>query len=273
MVSGLLIFIFAVVIWFGYRDVKGVVRYFPLNKEIVFIDLGSDLEIFQKDAGYIIQGESWSKTSKKVYLRQDVNLLFQNGFLIAMTYPWEKQTDWMVNQIQKPLKSDAVYTLLSYHHAEIHENDQISSSQAVTSDRLYVKYFQDNWDAFHQPQNARQKQMMESMDQMNQDKRKALLDQAMKELNINQINYEIYDLDTFSLQEKASKVISEEQWPIVLGGVWEGLYRSYFVRITKDQLSYFSPPMPWILIDRNGTHLLIVYQQYNGQYSKLIMEI
>ncbi len=270
---GVIIFLFATTIWYGYRDVKSVIQYFPINKEIAFTDVGSTLKLFKKDKEYIIQADSWSKTSEKVYLRQDVNLLFQNGFLIQLSYPWKENTDWIVNKIQEPVEKDSVYTLLSYHHAEIHQDNGISMNQSVTADKLYVVYFQDTWEAFNEPQNARQKEAMEILNQAYINKRKKLFEKAIKDLNVNQMNYEVYNLDTFSLKEKPSKVITEEQWERILGGLWEGIYRSYLVGITKDELTYFSSPMPWVLIDRNGTHVLVIFQQYNGQFAKLIMEI
>ncbi|OEF99207.1 hypothetical protein BHF71_09670 [Vulcanibacillus modesticaldus] len=272
---GMVILLIGLFIWNLLQDSSDeyVIKYFPINNKIIFTDVGSSLEIFKQDKKYMVVGESWSKTNKKVYLRQDVNLLFRNGFLKQLDYPWKEQTDWIVNKLQVPLEKDSIYTLLSYHHAEIHEDSKITSSQAVTADKLYVVSFKDYWEAFKEPKNTRQKKEKEKMDRIYSNQREKLIAKAIKELNINQSNYDIYDLDAFSLKKVNSKVIKANQWDKVLGGLWEGLYHSYVLGFTEDELKFFSPPMPWVLVDINGTHLLVIFQHSDGRFEKLIMEI
>ncbi len=276
----ILLFIFIFVLfflfWHWYKKPieKTTIQFFPINQKVTFTDLGSNLEVFETNGKYRLVADDWSKTSEKVYLRQDVNLLYKNGYLVQMSYPWKENADWIVNKMEIPLqKDDSVYQLLSYHHAEIHDDDIITSKQAVTSDKMYVTYFQNNLEAFKQAKNARQVESQTKLDQFYNEQRKQLLTQALKELNINQLNYEIYDLDTFSLKRHQSKVITDENWENVLGGLWEGLYKNYVLGLSNNYLRYFSPPMPFILVDKNGTHLLVIYQQPNGHFEKLIMQI
>ena len=249
-----------------------MIKFFPIDSKVNFIDIGSRLEIYQKDARYRVVGESWGETNEKVYLRQDLNLLFQNGFLVKRSYPWKEQTAWLINKIQIFIDKASVYNLISYHHAEIHKNDVITSQQIVTNDRLYAIYFQNNWEFFRDPQNARQKEQQDQINLALTIQRKELLELAIKELNINQGNYEIFDLDTFSLN-KESRILKDKDWEKILGGVWEGIYREYVLGFSDDELSYFSPPMPWILVDKNATHLLILLQKSNRSFEKLLMEI
>ncbi len=264
----------SVFIWYKNNIYSNVIKFFPINNSIYFTEVGSDLEIYeQENKRYKVVGESWSQTSEKVFLRQDVNLLFQNGFLKGFDYPWEKDTDWIINKIAIPLEMDSIYSLLSYHHAEIHQNDIITSNQAVTEDKLYVSAIQNTWDAFKVPQNDLQKKQQATLTANYKKVREELLEQGLKQLNINKDNYMIYDLDTFSLKGEESGIINETQWQSVLGGLWEGLYNNYIFSYIKDELKYFSPPMPWILVDKLGTHLLVIYQQANGEFVKLIMAI
>ena len=248
------------------------IKYFPINQSISFTDLGSKLEVYQKENVPLLVAENWSKTNKMVYLRQDVNLLFQNGKLKAMHYPWKQYTDWIVDQIKDDLSSDSVYLTLSFHHAEIHEDSIISSQHAVTTSKLYTNQFQGKNEFFKEPNNMRQEDALKKIENKLQQERANLLDQAMIELNINRDNYIIYDLDQFSMM-KGNKVISEEFWPAVLGRLWEGLYRNYVLVFSNEELQHYSPSMPWILVDQNGTHLLVIYQKINTHFEKLIQQL
>lgn len=255
----------------GYQ---AAIKFFTIDKNINFVDLGSVLEIYKKNDQYIIAADSWSKTNKKVYLRQDVNLLFKNGKLIGKTYPWKENADWMINKIKVPLaKDNSIYTLLSLHHAEIHDDEQITSRQSVTSDKLYVTYFQNILEAFKVPQNAREEDTKKKLDEIYRYQRNTILETGIKELNINQSNYEIYDLDTFSLRKNVSKIIPDEQWESVLGRLWEGLYRNYVLDFPEEEIEYFNPPMPWVLLDKSGTHLLVLIQHSDGSFEKLLMQL
>lgn len=265
--------VFSLSFWFFNKsDDNETIQFFPINKRVSFIDLGSDLQIRTRGGEYLITADSWSKTSEKSYLRQDLNLLFQNGSLINIDYPWKQQTDWITSRLEAPLRRDSKYTLLSYHHAEIHDGEIITSKQAVTSDDLYVISLQNNWEAFRIPSNARQKEQQVKLNELISRQRDSLLGRAVKELNINKGNYDVYDLDKFSLGKERPKSIPDEKWESVLGGVWEGLYRSFVTRFSSGGL-YYSPPMPWILVDKSGTHLLVISQLANGSFEKLILEI
>lgn len=269
----ILLLVFSFSLWlFSRADDNATIQFFPINKRVYFVDVGTDLQIGSRGNEYLIIANSWSKTSEKSYLRQDLNLLFQNGNLININYPWKQHTDWITSRLEAPLRTDSKYTLLSYHHAEIHDGETITSKQAVTTDDLYVISFQNNWEAFKKPINARQKEQQVKLNELISKQRDSLLDKAILELNINRDNYDVYDLDVFSLGIDKPKSITEEKWERVLGGLWEGLYRSFVLKFSSEGL-YYSPPMPWILVDKNGTHLLVITQLANGSFEKLILEI
>lgn len=269
----ILLLVFSFSLWFFNKaDDNETIQFFPINKRVNFVDAGSDLQIVSRGNRYLITADSWSKTSEKSYLRQDLNLLFKNGSLINIDYPWKQYTDWITSRLEAPLSTDSKYTLLSYHHAEIHDDEIITSKQAVTADDLYVISFQNNWDAFKTPSNARQKEQQVILNELINKQRNSLLDKAVKESNINKENYDVYDLDKFSLGKERPKSIPIEKWERVLGGLWEGLYRSYVTKYPNEGL-YYSPPMPWILVDKSGTHLLVITQLANGSFEKLILEI
>lgn len=268
------IFLFSFIVWFFYEEPSNnsTIQFFPINQKIVFTDLGSDLQIYQKNSKFVVTADTWSKTSEKVYLRQNVILLFENGYLVNLDFPWKQNTDWLITKIEFDLNKDALLTLLSFHHAEIHDDDIITSKQAITSDKKYVFYNKNSWEIFKEPQSEEQRLQKMKLDAAYKKQRELLLEQAIRELNINKSNYEIFDLDVFSLSSKPSKYISEEQMERVIGGIWEGLYRSYILEY-YNKLNQYSPPMPWILVDRNKTHLLVVFQLPNGTFEKLIMDI
>jgi len=267
VVIGILISLLILQLFRGVYSNKTVVQFFPLDQRVTFKDVGSKLNIFQKNNNYYIVGDNWSKTSEVVYLRQDVNLLFRNGRLIKVNYPWKEETDWLVDKIDAPLENESIYQLLSYHHAEIHQDELITSQQYVTSDRMYVINFENGWEFFKKPENARQEDEMRKLDHRVYSQRESILLEAIKELNINIDNYEVFNLATFS-ERNHSNVISDQHWPTVLGGLWEGLYKTYVIRGRG-----ISASMPWVLVDRNGTHLLVIFQNAKGQFEKLIQQI
>lgn len=257
----------------GEPKEEAVVKFFPIDEKIDFTDVGSNLEIYKNEDTYNIIAENWSKTNEKVYLRQNINLVFKNGFLIRKSSPWKSQTDWIVDKIEFPLIEDnSIYTVLSYHHAEIHHDEIITSKQAVTIEKLNVIYFENSLEAFKNPKNARQKEALDKLITIYNNRRNELLEKGIKELNINRQNYDIYDLDTFSVASTSNSK-EEEKWQTILGGVWEGLYKFYIHGYSKDDLHYFSPSMPWILIDKNSTHILVIFQRSDGVFEKLLQEL
>src|SRR5699024_1736578 len=80
-----------------------------------------------------------SSSSKPVYLRQDVSLLYENGFFKGIQSTWEQDQQLINLKHPVPLQNTAVFEAISFHHGEIHQpSNDIMSIQQMTFDKIYM---------------------------------------------------------------------------------------------------------------------------------------
>jgi hypothetical protein len=87
--------------------------------------------------------------------------------------------------------------------------------------------------------------------------------------SINLHKYHVYPLTQFYFKQKDTiSGFSEEQTNRIVGNLWEGLYKNYFLGIKKADGTIVSPigsTIPLILLAKDHTHLLVLTETLNGE--------
>ena len=254
--------------------------YFPANQNAYFQTAETSLTMLdQSNKGYIILWRTGSVLDRKAYLRQDISFLFGNGLLVdSMGKEWKQQTN-KINLEKKVVQNESAnYKAISFHHAEIHSNDSITSSQKMTSNELYVldsKF--STLHSFHQPTNNEEQEWKNIIDNLIQQRLQVSLEKAQRTLGINPEFYTIFPLtDLYRYEEKPLQGFSVPETKEIIGRLWEGLYKNYFLGIQKKDGTTTDPrgsTIPLILISKNKSHLLVISQLLNGEVVSLRQQI
>lgn len=254
--------------------------YFPANQNAYFQEAETSLTMLhQSNDGYIILWRAGSILDRKAYLRQDISFLFGNGLLVdSMGREWKQQTDKMSLEKKVVQNESANYKAISFHHAEIHSNDSITSSQKVTYDELYIldsKF--STLHSFHQPTNNEEQEWKKIIDSLINKRLQVSLEKAQKTLGINPQLYTIFPLtDLYQYDEKTLQGFNAKETKEIIGRLWEGLYKNYFLGIQKKDGTIADPrssTIPLILISKDKTHLLVISELLDGELMSLRQQI
>src|SRR5690625_3052414 len=133
------IFTFFILVIYIYVTVfKSIetLTYFPKDDLDTFLSSHTRLQLSKNQT---LKWTSSSDTKVQPYLRQDISILYENGkFKRAVNL--RKEGKKRLNQQKKiPLVGNKLYETISFHHSEIHRNDDnITSNQQMSADYLYV---------------------------------------------------------------------------------------------------------------------------------------
>src|SRR5699024_3797452 len=116
ILSGL---VFAVELYFlqSSKNAKYAITLFPLDETFFFTDATTNLDNFQDN---LLNWTTLSSSEKPVYLRQDVSLLYENGFFKGIQSKWVQDQQIINLKHPVPLHNTAVFDAISFHHVEIH---------------------------------------------------------------------------------------------------------------------------------------------------------
>src|SRR5699024_6320537 len=107
-----------------------------------------------------------STLKDRIYLRQDVTLLYMDGQLKAIKGLWKENENNISLEITFEESDSSFFEAITLHHGEIHyPNEKIKSIQKVTSDFLYVVDSPHTpLLSFRHPDSPMQKEWKETMD-------------------------------------------------------------------------------------------------------------
>lgn len=237
------------------------ITYFPLDEQIKFQSASTSLLPHSKQAPQLIKWEIMSVSDKTLYLRQDISAIYENGLFKGVLSKWAENTDAI--NMSKSIKGQDLnlYQAISYHYGEVHHyNDNvINAIQTMTMDDYFIST--ENTEIDLAP--------------LKEKTNKQLYDRwqsAMKELEIKQDDYIMLPLVYLTTyNEESLPNLSQAETNKIIGQLWEGLYKNYFVPLTK--MTGDAHPMPMILFDKKSTHLIVLFyldgklEQLYQQYS------
>ena len=238
------------------------VKYFPLDKETSFDDAATTLT---PAANHSIHWDAESSTMEPMYLRQDISLLYENGFFKGVQSKWREQEQTIQLSETFPIKNNRLLSAISYHHGEIHQSpDSITSIQKMTSARLYlnkttqIEEESKQWTIKGQQVDKRLQKNWQEM---------------MKYHDLESSSYTLIPLTQLAeYNDQPLPGFSDSESKEVIGKLWEGLYKNYIIRLKEKQHQFESHAMPLIMISKDRKYLHVLFE-LNGKKEILYQQL
>jgi hypothetical protein len=246
--------------------------FFPIDDSVTFDKASTSLQFAGKkdDDEYIIEWDVTSLTNKEIFLRQDISLLFSDGKLIDTLSEWEDQSQKLAQYKKITGEDSSHYQAISLHYGEIHlENDLIRSTQRMSRDHLYVidSEFTDLF-SFKTPHTNEEQEWKDILDKVTAQHLEYSWNQLIEYYKIDETKYEripFVELERYNNDPLLG--LSKTKTQEVIGSLWEGLYKNYFLGLKTKEGKVIEPigsTMPLILIAKNYSHIVILIQAENG---------
>ncbi|WP_079479665.1 hypothetical protein [Halobacillus salinus] len=275
LVCSLLIF---VVFLYFLQETKemDVIQYFPIDSNSKFTSYGTSLSFAeQSDADeYEVTWKMSSKSDQTQYLRQDVSLLYVNGRLKGIMNKWEENAQEIEKEAKIHGEDSQKYESVTFHHGEIHEDDlPIKSVQAASTDALYVIDSPHSTRSFfHKPKTAEEKEWKERLDHSIQQQVQVQWKKLLDYYQVPKGQYTAVPLTELAkYNDRPLPGVPEGESERIYGQLWEGLYKNYILGITDTHSNHpIQSYIPIILFDKNGKHLMVLFEDDTGKKHQLI---
>ncbi|MBT2636552.1 hypothetical protein [Bacillus sp. ISL-39] len=255
------------------NSTEETITFFPLNDAVKYKSASTSLTL-QKDKKnnkHVVDWKVQSTLDQDAYLRQDMGLLFVNGLLKGKFAKWEQETADLEQQDFISHGESAKYDAITFHYSELHgDGDRITSSQRMSDDMLYVidSPFSP-LQSFSVAKSKQEKEWKKVLDQSVSNTLTKSLSKAEKKYKFKAVNYITVPLDTIrQYEDQPLKGFTQKETANILGKLWEGLYKNYYLGIKKSDgtvVDPFDSTMPMILVSRDKSHLLVVTQTATGE--------
>lgn len=241
-------------------------KYFPIDQKLSITDAMTKLS-HEKNQRHI-DWVSRSASTKPTYLRQDVSLIYENGVFKGLQSQWKTDISTIELKNKIPIRASSVLQSVSFHHGEIHhENDSITSIQKMTNDSLYISKSNDEYLIFHQPKTKKNKLIQKKLVREMDESLNRHLQKMLEFYNLSANEYDIIPLYELSLYDDSPLLeFSNETTTRIVGQFWEGLYNEYITLLMSYQDQIPSHYMPFILLAKDNSHLLVLFEIDDQKY-------
>lgn len=248
------------------------IKYFPIDDTESFSNTTTAL-LFDETSS-TLKWQTTSETENKMYLRQDIGLLFKNGYFKGIHTKWEQNSS-KIQMVQNfPVTHSGLFEAISFHHGEIHhEQDIITSIQKMSVAQTYIDVKEKG-----KSQNISANHMMNeaSLNQFKNRRNKLLEDKWQEIMEHFQVNIDDYHLvaltDLIQYEQINLPERSEEKTKQILGQLWEGLYKNYVLLLKEKENKTYPHYMPIILFSKDQSHLIVLFELHDGK-KKLIQQL
>jgi hypothetical protein len=262
-----LMVILAIGIKFIYKpQIQESIIFFPINEHVTYESALTLLNLHpeKKDHYYEFDWKTSSKLDTPAFLRQDVGFLFINGRLKGKLNEWEQDTDQIVQEETIKGKESSILQALSFHYSEIHDNeDEYTSAQKMTEDTLYV--IDSNFsslNSFRQPGTKMEKEWKAIIDRVSSQQLDYLWEKGIDAFDIPTKEYTAIPLTQFpNLESQPLEGFNKKEWERLIGNLWEGLYKNYYLGIKKEDgtiIDSIDSTIPLILIKKDKKELIVL---------------
>ncbi|WP_226673135.1 hypothetical protein [Rossellomorea aquimaris] len=251
--------------------------FFPINENVSYESAATILmlEPKKKNDHYEVDWKVSSKLDTPAYLRQDVGFLYMNGRLKGLMNEWEQDTDQIVEQSTIKGKESSLLQSISFHYSEIHESDtDFTSAQKMSEDTLYV--IDSNFsplNAFRQPGTEAEKEWKGILDKVTKQQLDYLWEKGISSMGIQIKDYTSFPLTSLPMYEsRPLEGFTKQEWDRLIGNLWEGLYKNYYLGIKKEDGSVvdsIDSAIPLILVKKDKKEVLVLLIDQNGDASLL----
>jgi len=265
--SILLLIVVAIFYIFQQQQIaKESITYFPIDPTVTFPKSSTSLEFSKKRFDeYSIKWKTNSSINKRAFLRQDMSFLYANGKLVSTMGEWKQNTMELSDEKSYVATNSSLFQSISFHYAELHDNsDRIFSSQKISGDSLYVvnSQFESDPLIFHTAKSKSEKEWKKTLDDETNDYIQASFMNTIETYNISLDEYPTKMILTDILQYNDYPIgmFTKDQSAKIIGQLTEGLYKNYFLGITKADGTTIDPigsSIPVILLSND--HLLVLF--------------
>ncbi|MGP4080882.1 hypothetical protein ACTWQL_13295 [Pseudalkalibacillus sp. R45] len=261
--------------------VKESIIYFPIDPSVTFTSADTKVILLEEkdEDEYEIQWKVNSTLGKEAYLRQDISLLYEDGMLKDTMSKWVENTDTLQQNKIVTNEDSGHFEAISFHHAELHyPNDIIKSAQTMSYDQLYVIDTPlQPLESFKTPENEEDLNNKKMLDHATNQQLKVVWHNLIRHYNVSIENYYVLPLTKlYDYSKLPLPGLSKEKTDQVIGGLWEGIYKNYFLGVKSPNGEIESPigsSLPLILISKDMTHLMLLTETKSGQNVQLIQYI
>jgi hypothetical protein len=263
------------------QPVRESIIFFPLSEKAQYQSANTLLTLNDKKVNnfYEVNWKISSVLDQDAYLRQDIGFLYFNGRLKAKMSEWEQNTDRIVEEDTAQGKESSLLQAISFHYSEIHENEETyTSAQIMSEDQLYV--IDSNFSplsSFRKPDSPSEEEWKSILDKVTSQQLQYNWEKAMEEFDIDGKEY--LQIPLINLPEYSSSPpegFQPEQWNEIVGNLWEGLYKNYFLGIKTNSGKVVDPmdsSMPLILIGQKKGIVLVLLTTKEGEPALLQQKI
>ncbi len=263
------------------EPLRDALIFFPLDPTAFYNEASSHIE-FQKTEDndeYMLDWTVKSVLNQPAYLRQDVSLLFEDGYLKDTQSGWRENTD--IIQLEKDVRSEdsGHYKVVTFHHAELHyPNDLIKSAHTLSFDELYIIDSPlSPLHSFRIPVTKEDQESKRIFDYILSQQQQYDWADLFEYYHLSKENYSLIPLTDLALfQKQTLPYLNEEQTARFLGGLWEGLYKHYVLGIEKMDGTTISPigsTVPLILVPKTADHFFILFRTADGEPVQLMQTL
>ncbi|GAB2573389.1 hypothetical protein [Gracilibacillus alcaliphilus] len=244
------------------------IQYFPPDEAAHFVEAATELSLSEdtEQDSEQIKWHSHSASNQKMYLRQDISLVFKNGYLFGIQSIWKQNEAKITLDSDFPADKNTLLQSISYHHGEIHyPKEEIRSIQQMSADHLYLTEELVSFKKATPDQQPWQ-------DQLDQATRQRLQTTWKQWMADQQIDVDQYDqvplIDLIQFQRHPMQGFTQAETDQIMGQLWEGLYRNYLIPLIDDN-NLTKVNMPLILLSVKHDHLLVLYNTPDQQVQSL----
>ncbi|RLQ98231.1 hypothetical protein [Falsibacillus albus] len=263
------------------KAAKESIIFFPIDKKAMFLSASTSISLNEgKTPTYSVDWRLKSVLNEKAYLRQDIGLLYENGRLKQKTNNWKQNVTLLESEKRIFGKDSALFEGVSFHYAELHDQvgNSITSAQIMASDGLYVidSKFSPLY-SFKVPSTNTEMEWKKVMDQLINRRLQYTKDKAVKAFHIPESQFDdiaLTDLPKYNNQPLPG--FTQDQTNIIIGNLWEGLYKNYFLGIKLKNGTVEDPldsTVPIILLNKNKENLYIIFLTKTNQPILLMQKI
>ncbi|MBA2873475.1 hypothetical protein [Thermaerobacillus caldiproteolyticus] len=262
------------------QPTKETIIFFPLDPTVRFTKATTNLKLQppKQNGKYPLLWMVSSTLDRQVYLRQDISLLFADGRLVGTLSEWKQNSQTLLQKKDVRTKDSHFFQAISFHYGEIHKGSTIGSSQKMSGDQLYVidsPY--SPLTSFRRPRTSEEKEWQSVLTKTTNESLQYTAETLFNHFSIQEKNYyHLYLPELIVYNEQPFPDLSFEKTQEIIGKLWEGLYRNYFLGIKREDGSVISPigsTVPLILLSKDYSHLIVLTETKNGEKIQLVQTI
>ncbi|MBM7646363.1 hypothetical protein JOD45_002591 [Scopulibacillus daqui] len=256
-----------------HSDLEESITYFPEDSELSYIYNKTTLTIEPQNQSkpFKILWQTGSKTNQKVYLREDVSLLFKNGRLASILSKWRKNAQTIHQEKTLSFHDSGHFEAITIHHAEKHTNQNVYTGKDIMSyDQRYVMAPKNQPISFFKvPVTPEELGWYHVLDSAVKQDQQEILEEASKQFHIHLASYYIFPLTYLHIyNQNTLPGLDKKTSHRAVSQLWEGLYKNYILGIKLKENQTENPigsSVPFILYDKNSTHFLIITKTASGK--------